>query len=80
MKSIKVVKAKKTYICNLTGKTINVGENYKRVNINFVGIFHFKLNVKDEDIIEYINDKYGEEQDTSYYCSSYYDPLENGGY
>lgn len=80
MKSIKVVKAKKTYICDLTGKTINVGENYKRVNINFVGIFHFKLNVKDEDIIEYINDKYGEDYDACYYCSSYYDDNENGGY
>ena len=47
---IKLVKAKKEYKCDETGKTIKVGEKYQRVNVNYVGIFHFKLGVPEHYI------------------------------
>lgn len=47
---IKLVKAKKEYKCNRTGRTIKVGEKYQRVNVNYVGIFHFKLGVPEQYI------------------------------
>ena len=47
---IKLVKAKKEYKCDRTGKTIKVGEKYQRVNIRNVGIFHFKLGVPEHYI------------------------------
>lgn len=54
MLNIRTVKAKKKYLCDYTGETIEVGEPYKRVNINYFCIFHFKLKVKDEQIERHI--------------------------
>lgn len=51
---IKVHKARKNYRCDYSGHRIAIGQSYKRVNINYVGIFHFDLKVSNEKIKKHI--------------------------
>lgn len=57
MEAIKLVKARKEYKCNITKKTISIKEEYKRVNIRNLGIFHFKNEISNKDIKDYIDKK-----------------------
>ena len=52
----KRVKARKPYTCCLTHKTIEIGEEYKRVNIKNVGVYHFKVTCSNNAIENYINE------------------------
>ena len=52
---IKIVKARKEYQCFSSKEKIEIDEKYKRVNIRGVGIFHFKANVEDYKINNFVN-------------------------
>ena len=55
---IKKCVARKKYSCDFSDKPIKVGEKYKRVNVNYLGIFHFNINIPDCQIIRFINEEY----------------------
>ena len=71
---MKLVKAKKEYKCDLTNKIIQIGENYKRVNIRGIGIFHFKKECSDYAIEKSIDKYYSTQEYPTHLCD--YD--ENG--
>jgi len=51
---LKLVTAKKNYRCDITYKEIIVGEKYWRINLNRVGIFHFKKHLDRKQIANHI--------------------------
>ena len=55
---IEIRKAKKEYKCDYTGETIKVGEEYKRLNIRGVMVFHFKKHISDTTIKEWTKECY----------------------
>ena len=50
-------KAKKKYICNITGRTINIGDEYTRKNIRGVGIYHFHKICDEYQIKDFIREE-----------------------
>lgn len=47
-------KAKKEYICDLSGRRIKKGDKYYRVNLRYLGIFHFHKSCRKDDIDDFI--------------------------
>lgn len=48
------VKARKKYKCDITGKDINIGDMYIRVNVRNVGIYHFHKMMGEHEIKNHI--------------------------
>ena len=48
-----IVTAKKTYKCDLCGRIIKPGNDYRRINRNFEGIFHYCMKCENRN-----NDKF----------------------
>ena len=51
-------KARKPYTCDITGKTIVIGEIYCRVNLREHGIFHFKEYLEINQIKDFLLTNY----------------------
>lgn len=54
---IEIRKASKDYKCDYNGQNIKAGENYKRVNIAGVGVFHFAMKTPNKKISKFIDSK-----------------------
>ena len=55
--NIEIRKARKQYICDYSKQKIKVGQLYKRVNINYVGVYHFSMRVSDVQIKRFLRDR-----------------------
>lgn len=53
---MKTIKARKQYKCDITNNIINPGDNYKRVNIRYHGIYHFVSECTDSEIYEFLTE------------------------